>query len=239
LGKDYILDAVQQLINANLLFPGIMVGTAALIMDVMKKYADYALLMGSETSTLATVIIWDQNSGYDFAKTQAWLSPFNSGTLPNQMPDPNPVYNDQPWYKTHQIDVSVLGSALGSNPWLPDGFYYASDILGWISYTRYALLGNYPMYFASGYKDNIYDWFHWIDDNRFRATNFLTWDLKIDLCCDDLTKLGVWGNSQNIKLGEKVSLPLPFNPTGIITEITASYDPENEEGQYIQLKGKV
>jgi hypothetical protein len=125
-------------------------------------------------------------------------------------------------------------------PTSPFGIYRASDTLGLIKYDVPAMLVNYPMYFEPGYYDTLWDWFHWIDDPRLRPILNQNWTAKIELCCDDLKdKLKIFGRAENIMLGEKVKLPGKYYGEGTITEIEVSYDPTDDKGKYIQLKGTV
>lgn len=108
------------------------------------------------------------------------------------------------------------------------------------------MLVNYPMYFEPGYIDTLWDWFHWIDDPLKCPVLNQNWTAMIDLCCEDLQedvngkrRLGVLNDASGIALSEKVKLPVPYYGEGTITEIEVSYDPGDEYGQYIKIKGTV
>ena len=146
----------------------------------------------------------------------------------------------------HKPKTYTAGTAINLNKF-PDGFYTVND---WSPFAgkqiaqQPAMLVNYPMYFEPGYYDTLWDWFHWIDDPKLKPVLNQNWTAKIDLCCEDLQaeangtrKLGVFNDAAGIALGEKVKLPFRFYPDGVITEIEVSYDPTDNLGQYIQLKG--
>lgn len=245
---DYIMNALQVMVNGAALNPTIIFMVNTEIVRAMKRYADYALLMSGETCTLPKIIIWDDQysakegfDAFDIAKAIRTKNtvPGNGSSLP--APEPNPLYNPQgvQWGVEHPPSTYVEGSGLsfGSSP---PGKYTVQEYLGIDLYAMPAELCNYPMFFQPGYKDNIYDWFHWIDDPRYNPTLNLQFDLKIDLCCEDLTKLKVFNDASEVRLGDKVSLPLGYYNEGTITEITVSYDSGAEDvGKYIELKGTV
>lgn len=239
---DYLCNAMQVLLNGSALNPTIPAIMQNGIIPAIEKYADYALLMSDETAALAKVIIWDTNSGYDYAKAirtkSTYLQSVNGSSLP--LPTPNPVYNPSgtPWYDLHEPDTYVKGSALsfGSSP---KGKYTVQEYFGIDFYARASELVNYPMFFSSQFTENIYDFFHWIDDARVNPGVSLQWDCKIELCCDDLEKLGVLNDASDIKLLNKIILPVPYYQEGKLTEITVSYDSEDDYGKWIQLRGTV
>jgi hypothetical protein len=47
----------------------------------------------------------------------------------------------------------------------------------------------------------------------------------------------VFNDASTIALGEKVKLPDKYFTDGRITEITVSYDPGDDKGQFVELKG--
>jgi hypothetical protein len=95
------------------------------------------------------------------------------------------------------------------------------------------------MYFEPHYRDTLWDRFHWIDDPRHNPRLHRNWSCKIDLCCDDLNKLQLLGEGQNAQLHSTVRLDTQYYNTGVITEITVSYDSGQDIGKYIELKGIV
>jgi hypothetical protein len=121
----------------------------------------------------------------------------------------------------------------------PIGKYTVQEYFGIDFYARPAELCNYPMFFNSKFTENIYDFLHWIDDTRINPSTSREWTLKIELCCEDLQRLGVLNDASDIKLLGKVILPTQFYNEGKIKEITVDYDSSNEIGKNISLKGVV
>lgn len=239
---DYLANAMQTLLNGAALNPTIPAIVNEAIVPAVEQYADYALLFSGETATLPKVVIWDESTGYDFAKAvrtkSTMVQSVNGSSLP--LPTPNTVYNESslPWYYYHFPQTYVTGSALsfGSSP---IGKYTVQEYFGIDFYARPAELCNYPMFFSSKFTENIYDFFHWIDDTRINPSTSREWTLKIELCCEDLQKLKVLNDSSEIELGATVLLPTQFYNEGEITEITVDYDSSNEVGKNINLKGVV
>jgi hypothetical protein len=240
---DYIFDALQVMLNSQLL-TGFMLGfTKDIIYPPIRDYADYALLLRDETCTLPKVLIWDPSSGVDNAMC---VRPKYAHHDFGAEPDINSRYNTSitgvplPWSDLlkHKPNTFVIGSSLTFSGH-PVGRYLVQDIFHIKVADRPAMLVNYPMYFEPGYKDTLWDWFHWIDDPKRKPVLNQNWSLKMDLCCDDLKKLQVFDDASAIVLSEKVKLPIPYYGEGVITEIEVSYDPTDNLGQYIQLKGTV
>lgn len=228
---DYLADALQALLNrsVNQLF---LAPIWSKIISAIEQYADYALLMKDETCGLPKVLIWDGNS-YENAKCARVKQATDYGN--GFMPEINPKYNHDAhtWDARHPAETEVLMS-----PASPNGLYRVSGFLGVFHYEKIALLPNYPMYFAQDFYDSLWDWFHWVDDPTRGNLIKQNFRLKIELCCDDLkNRLNVFNDAGGIKLGGKVKLPAGRD--GVITEITASYDPTDEKGQYIEIKGKL
>lgn len=235
---DYLMDAMQTVVNTSFI-------TASLGQIIMfgvkggfEKYADYALLLKDETCTLPKIIIWDGVS-YNNAKA---LRPKTAGAYNGVFgipkPTPNPAYNTLNWDdpKQHPPKTKVIGSALtlGSAPY---GYYEVNDLLNLLTYSKPAMLVNYPMYFQPGFYDNLWDWFHWIDDPRLNPVLNQNWNVKIELCCPDLRRLQVFNDGSGVLLGEKVKLPELYYSDGQINEITVSYDTSDTYGQWIEIKG--
>ncbi len=245
---DYIADACQILLNGAVFNPPILLIMADAIIPAVKEYADYVLMLDKDTCALPKIVIWDPESGYEKAKAirnKTTFMPSINGS-DNPMPEPNPYYNPtaKPWSFLHFPDTFVSGQSwtFGSNP---TGKYVVQEYFGIDFYARAADLVNYPMFFQSNYRDNIYDWFHWIDDPRINPSLNLEWSVKIDLCCDELGEykadgspgLNVLGDGVGAALYGRVLLPIQYYGEGKITEITVSYDSEDEVGKYIELKG--
>jgi hypothetical protein len=240
---DYLANGMQVLLNGAALNPTIPFIVMNAIVPAVSDYADYALLMSDESCSLPKIIIWDENSGYDFAKSvrtkSAYLQSINGSSLPVPVPNQNYNPDNTPWYVNHDPKTHVTGNGLsfGSEP---KGKYTVQEYFGIDFYARPSELVNYPMFFQSKYSDNLFDYFHWIDDTKFKPAVSLEWSLKMELCCDDLERLEVLGDSTNVALMKKVTLPdVAHYNQGVITEITVSYDSEDEYGKYIELKGKV
>lgn len=238
---DYISNALQVLLNGAALNPTIPAVIQNGIVPALSEYADYALLLSGEVASLPKLIIWDPTTGYDFAKAVR-----NKSTVPQNingsnwpMPTPNLVYNPNGtiWPEIHIPQTYVTGSGLsfGSSP---IGKYTVQEYFGIDLYARPAELCNYPMFFSSKYTENIYDFFHWIDDTRINTSTSREWSLKIELCCDDLQKLGVLNDASEVKLLYPVLLPTQFYNVGKITEIVVDYD-GGDYGKNINLKGVV
>lgn len=243
---DYVFDAMQVVVNAQLL-TGFMFGFMRdFVYPFIQQYADYALLMKDETCTLPKVLIWDGES-YDNARCKAF---YYGHSVAGTEPPINPVYNSghQLWSDKHKINNFVIGSnlSLAKAKANPTGRYKVQS-LGATVADQPSRVINYPMSFDTGYYDTLWDWFHWIDDPKLKPVLNQNWTVKIDLCCDDLQaqdnagnrRLGVFNNASQIALGEKVKMPMQYYPEGIITEITISYDTSDTYGQYIELKGTV
>lgn len=233
---DYIMDAMQVCINGG--WASTFISTTVML-DVVKpqiqEYADYCLLMKDDVTTYPKIIIWD-GQGYLNAKSQKYYK------TEDQEPTINTKYNTSVlgiplnWNNVikHQPQTFVRGgSILGASQ--PFAKYRVRDPLGVWIYDVPAYLINYPMYFAPDFENSLWDWFHWIDDPNARAVVNQGWSGKIELCCDELQRAGVFDDSSNIVLGEKVNLL--SGKQGVITNIEVSYDTQDINGMYIKLEG--
>lgn len=230
---DYIYDAMQVNVNFGIIttFSGTIMRNVG---EELQKYSDYALLLKDDTCSQPKVIIWD---GESYLHAKAFTKKFAYTPYGNN-PVINPAYNKdmKNWDDLHEINQFVKGSNL--NPWsFPKGAYTCKNILGLLVMRNEAKLVNYPMYMAPEFEDGMWDWFHWIDDPRRNPVMNQNWSLKMELCCDDVDRLEVTGDANGIVLGRKVRLPAKYYSDGRIKEITVSYDPKNERGAYIELKG--
>jgi hypothetical protein len=244
---DYIFDAFQFLANGQIFSPS-TIPQLKDVADWIQLYADYALLMKDETCTLPKILIWDGVS-YLNAKAVRDTVPVNN-YLVSVEPTPriNTRYNAQmfvsglPYYEAwatrHPVENHVIGSVWTPGS-VPVGIYEASDYFGSLIYHAAARLVNYPMYFEPGYEGTLWDLFHFIDDPRANPTMNANWRVKIEMCCEDLTKLQVLNDGQLVRLGYRVKLPIAYYQDGTIKEITVSYDSEDKFGKYIELKGTV
>src|SRR5690606_5309645 len=70
LDEDYLMDAVRVIMNTTITAPFIVDTITRLSIVPTLKEFDYALLMSDNNNSKPKVIIWDEKSGYDFAK--AW-----------------------------------------------------------------------------------------------------------------------------------------------------------------------
>lgn len=235
---DYLYDAMQQVINTTLITGSVW--TSPLFSTVngfFRDYANYALLLKQETATLPKILIWDGRS-YENAKC---VQPYHASvSLSQPTPPINEDYNSfrQLWEHRHEPQTSVSGRKMvpGSQP---QGIYEVLGIFGTLVTRQAAKLVNYPMYFEPGYKGNLWDWFHWIDDPTRNPKRHQRFTAKIKLCPDTLNAIRPFGHADGIVLGQKVKLPLPYIQDGRITEIEISYDVTNEYGPHIQLRGTV
>lgn len=235
---DYLYDAMQIVVNGSFLTPFLAGMMFDLVGKHIEEFADYALLLKDENVTQPKVLLWDGNS-YENARciathTARWLA--NTSLTP---PVVNTRYNDHvEWWVRHAPQTFVRGSGLTLPPNQP-GYYLVTDFFGAREIKKPAMLLNYPMYFEPGYEGTLWDWFHWIDDPFHKPVMNMNWQAKIDLCCEDIKKLALLGDLQDIKLGQKVVLPVQYYNEGRITEIEVSYDVTDSTGPYIQLKGTV
>lgn len=238
---DYLSNAMQTLLGGAALNPTIPAIVNNGIVPALSKYADYALLMSDESASLPKIIIWDTDTGLDFAKAIRNKSTYDQSINGSNHPMPtiNPVYNDtnENWSTLHFPITFVAGSGLsfGSTPF---GRYTVQEYFGIDLYARAAELCNYPMFFSPKFTENIFDFFHWIDDTRVNPSSSREWSLKMELCCEDLERLGVLNDASDVKLGAKVLLPTSYYNEGRITEIEVNYE-DDEYGKHINLKGYV
>lgn len=238
-GNDYIFDAMQVNINGGLLTNLIVPLMIDIVLPAFTRYADYVLLMKHDLVSIPKVLIWD---GERFENARALKPKVAISAAGNPEPEINPYYNNYPssqaWAKRFPPDTFVIGSALtpGNSP---IGYYTLQNYFGIKSTERQAFLVNYPMYFAEGFRDSMWDWFHWIDDPNKRPVMNQTHTMKIRLCCDDLKHLGLFGALNNVKLAQKVKIPSQFYPDAKITEITVDYNDEDTFGKNIEIKCRV
>lgn len=237
--RDYIADAMQVVLNGSALNPTIPAIMKNFIVPAMEKYADYALLMSGENCILPKVLIWDVGSGFEYAKAIRNKSTFPDNGSSYPLPEPASYYNPYGfiWPMLYVPETFVLGSSLtfGSSP---IGKYTVQEYFGIDFYAKPAEIVNYPMFFNSKFKDTLYDWFHWIDDPRINPKINMQWNVKIELCCENLQKLKVFGDASTVQLMQKALLPLQYFNEGTITEITVDYEGD-DYGKHIQIKGVV
>ncbi|MEZ5017001.1 MAG: hypothetical protein R2800_08100 [Flavipsychrobacter sp.] len=244
--EDYLYDAFQVVVNGSFLTPffaGLMFDYVG---DFIKEYADYGLLLSDDNTTLPKILLWDGQS-YNNAKC---IRQYSTRSLAGNINPPliNKKYNkeEKKWIDNYHDETFVRGSGLTLPP-NQDGYYLLTDFFGAREIKQPAMLVNYNMFFAPGYWDSMWDWFHWIDDPEKNPVINMRWTAKIELCCDDLKekdsngkeRLNVLEDAANIVLGEKVRLPTQYYGDGRIKEIEVSYDPTDTLGQHIVLKGDV
>jgi len=238
---DYVYDAMQIVLKFEFLSLWIFV----LMQKVhywMRDYANHGLLLRDDLLILPKILIWD---GKDYMNAKAVKT---HRAHPNvdgyTSPVPNPFYpfyeGDvavvKPWHEVHEPQTEVLGDgvSLGS---VPEGYYTVQDYLGINIAEQPALLVNYPMYFEPHFQGTLWDWFHWVDDPKRNPRMNMSWSVKLELCCEDLKLLNVLGDASDAELNARVKLPVAYYPEGIIDEIEVVYDPTEDTGRYINLKG--
>lgn len=233
---DYIYDAAQVVINGSIISPLGQFATLKAALRSVDRIAKYALLLQAEKALLPKILIWNGES-YENARCVFPKAAWN-GVAPEPMPTINTKYNDnnEQWNVRHRPETDVIGKNL-TFPSSPNGIYRVTDYFGILAAQHPALLVNYPMYFEPFYKGTLWDRFHFIDDPNVQMRLNRDWSVKIRMCCEDLIKCGVLNDARDIVLKEKVKLPNQYHTDGIIEEISVSYDPEEETGRFIELKG--
>ncbi len=236
--EDYLFDAMQVVVNGSFFTPFLGGFMFDVVGKEIQEYGDYALLLKDETCTLPKILVWDGQS-YDNARCIRPHSARGLVNSPVQPPARNYKYDTgKEWWDQHPDNTFVRGSGLTLPPTQP-GYYLVTDFFGAREIKKPALLVNYPMYFEPGYENTLWDWFHWIDDPRKNPVMNMNWQARLELCCDDLKHLELFGDLTDIKLGQKVLLPLQYYNEGKVNEIEVSYDTSEDTGPYIQLKGTV
>lgn len=233
---DYIMDAAQQNVNGGFVFQSLF-GVIKNVMDELNKTSQYALLLKNDTCSLPKVIIWDGNS-YNAAQA---VRPFSVNSFTGiQEPQINQQYNNYPqpeaWIGRHEPNTFVRGSNI--NPYVYPAFSYTvKDWYGSTVATQPAMLSNYFMYFEAGYLDTMWDWFWWIEDPIKNPKSGQKWSAKIEACCEDMERLGLFGDGSAVQLGQKVKVDNLNYPERQIKTISLNYDPENDIGAYIEISG--
>lgn len=227
--NDYILDALQVNLLANFITSIFFLPIYNAVRNSLADYADYALLMKDEICSLPKVIIWDGESHLNAKAIKYKTATINQGNAPQI----NPYYNNtfKAWEVLHFPDTNVLGNFLAPQNW---GAYTVQGTFV-STITRPAYLVNYPMFFDDRFYDNMWDWFHWIDDPLRNVFMNQSFRLKIENCCADLNRLEVF-NLGNAGLTKKIQLDNKYQAAKI-TEVTVSYQADDIDGQYIEIKG--
>jgi len=237
---DYIYDAMQAVVN----FAAYAPYTAGIMRDIdtwISEYANYALLLRDEVCNLPKIIIWDGGS-YLAAKTVLNTVPTPNyltttepvpAINPKYNPDPSNAYSIQSWVNRHVPQSKVLGNLFS----VPLGVYQVKWFFGSLVAQNSARLANYPMYYEPGYLGTLWDLFHYIDDPRIKPKLNRNFEVKIELCCEDLTRLKLLGDGSNVELGAKVLLESQYYPVATIDEIELNIDPTDALGSYITIKG--
>lgn len=130
--------------------------------------------------------------------------------------------------------VKVAPEEIEVNPYYNSDNKSYSD-LGKFNYEP-AGVYNYPMYFDSFFKDNMYDRFHDATDNPlFSLESHQNFELNVDLCCNALNIFGL-DEGQYAAIGRiiKIESRNNYDVFGRIENIEVSY-----EDNKIILKGKV
>jgi len=249
---DDIMDAMQLILNTMGILSTGFVGIImyAIVIPALEEFADYALLLKDETCSLPKIIIWDGQS-YENAKavqSKMVSTDIIIQTIPAPQPEINTPYNNYPvpmnWYNgnptlsRHAAETFVRGSSLTFVS-TPFNYYTVSDFIGVVKYQKPAILVNYPMYFAPGFYDSMFDWFHFLDDPSNNPTLNMNFRIKIGLCCEDIQRIKPFKDGSEIELVELVKLDGTFYTDGKVTEYTIDYNPDSERGASIEIKGTV
>jgi len=209
--KDYIEQAFAPLQVIQFIAP-IIIPVKNQLKNRLGRYKN-VVLTEKETFLTNKLIIWDGQGDKRAARA---IAPFEyNGVLPN----PNPRYNTagEPYHFFHQADETY------------DDFN-----------NQNMKLINYPMFFEAMFEGNLWDQFHEIDDPRVNPPANKTFELKIPLCCEDVTRLGLDNGAIDIALARHVLVNGgEFYRDGKITEIEVSYDASDSLGRWISIKGKV
>lgn len=235
---DYICDAMQVVLNGQILQPW-TIGQMSQVASWLSNYADYGLLLRDETCSKPKQLIWD-GIAYENAKCIRTKSAWD-GTSNLPMPTPNTVYNKAPqlWKQRHLPKTFVIGGNVSFAAQV-DGVYTVQDYFGIDLVSQPALLVNYPQYFEPGYHGTLWDRFFWKADPRQNPSLNKRWNLKIPLCCDDIHLLGIQNDARDNKLSQAIKVTGgQYYNKGKITEITASFDPKDRVGLYLEIKGIV
>lgn len=270
---NYLYDALQVTLTLNRVDP-FALPLANQVGSLIEQYANYKVLLQSETTSAPKILIWDGDtdnpsapnylnatairdkiniagtvytigySGYPGIVPGISTPPINT-LYPTQVPDtggttfvPASIPSAIAWEVNHPPQTHVEGAAgLPS----PAGVYEVYDILLSGLFPAAAILVNYPMYFEPHYLNTLWDWFHFIDDPNRVPRLGKTWNLKIPLCCEDVTKLGLVNGTNTAALAKTVLLDTQFYNIGRITDIKVGYKTgdQNGTGQYIQISGVI
>lgn len=224
---DYLYDAAQVVLNG-----AAFIGLFSPMREVLQRIPRHNLLLKDESFTIPKIIIWD---GVSINGAKALI---NKGIL-NNPPQPNTKYTPSlPWFARHEANTFVKGSNI--NPgFYPPFFYTVRNLVGGTVEQTPALLPNYPMYFEPYYQDNLWDYFHWIDDPNVNPKINMDWSAKLDMCCDLIDKLKLENDGANAVLGQSVKLSLPYQAVGVIKRISLQYKTDDDLGQHIELSGSI
>lgn len=98
------------------------------------------------------------------------------------------------------------------------------------------ILFNYPLYFDSFYKENMFDRFHDKVDNPLKSLEtHQSFSLRVDLCCEVMDIFGLWdGDFARIGYIIKIEQRDNHGIFGKITAIELAY-----EGDAVVIKGRV
>lgn len=242
---DYIYDTAQMVLNGSIftIMTGIP-GAAGAVFSIFDKvmqdvriYADYGLLLRDETCSLGKILIWD---GTDYLNAKCVKTKKAYPTTFSNLPSPtkNIKYENQEWHERFPVESFVRGQDLTFVA-STTGVYEVKDYYGYQFSKQTALLVNWPMYFNPGYQDTLWDWWWWIQDPRLNPKMGLTWYVRIELCCEDLVRCGVFNDASESILGQRVKVNIPYYPDGKVSELSVNYGSSTEVGKYIEIKGTV
>ncbi|WP_133177640.1 hypothetical protein [Chitinophaga parva] len=216
-GPDYIEDAAKSMID---LTGNLLELITHNFRDAFHTVDKGVLLVKDDKFVTPKLIIWDGRS-YRDARAIGTYGWGRDGA--NNFPQKNPVYNtDGKDYA--QVHASDIGR---------------SDTCDPVCFGEYSTIWNYPMVYDEMFLGNLWDRFHQIDDPRVNPPMNKNFTAVLACCCDDLQRIGVMGDTSQVKINAKVKIrDKGWFPYGRVESIEVSYDPTARDGRTITLKGK-
>lgn len=249
--NDYVYDTFQNGMTTSYIF-GITIGITmnpfailALnqlfkqVAEYIEEYAKHAIYMRSDTVTIPRIIIWDGVRHLN-ARAENIIAgrpdPYNGKPTPVA----NTTYNTTNFDILHPRETNGASNGNRNSGLYGDRFFTAwNPVNSAMMSSALCSLPNWPMYLNPGFKGTLWDWFWFIEDPRFRTNLGKDWSVEIENCCEDLNKLGVFGNIEDIAIGKIVKLPIKYNFDGVIEEIEVNYKTDPNVGRTIRISGTV